>query len=104
MLRKLLCTALLTLLPLTSFAALSEQECITAAENVYAAQGILNQSPALFKQTHEQVLAGSPSDLGMSQELYELVTRAVSKLVPGSDPLKVGTAVFEGCKLNLKVI
>lgn len=103
MLKKLL-TVLLGAVLSFQVAALTKDECREAAENLFAAQNILNVNPTLFKETHEGILADKPESYGWSPELYEFITKLASKLKPGNDPQKVGKAVFEGCVAKLEAV
>lgn len=94
---------LLGLLFAASFSAFAfdKQECAVLAANVAAAQNVLNQDPALFKEVHETVKKTDPAKFGMSKDLMAQVIRMVETLKPGADPNMVGEIVFEGCNAKL---
>lgn len=84
--------------------ALDKEECTEAAENIFAAQNVLNSNPAQFKAIHESILADKPESYGWSPELYEFITKLAGKLKPGNDPKKIALVVFEGCLAKAKAI
>jgi hypothetical protein len=104
-LRKLLLAVLLSLavLPFQAL-AFTQDECAEAAQNVYAAQTLLNASKEIFDAATAKVESAPASDLEWSEELKSFILSIAKKLKPGADPQKVGMAVFEGCKANLKAI
>lgn len=80
--------------------AFTEEECATAAENVFQAQAILNENKALFDETHKKIKATPASEFKWSQALKTFITSTVDKLKPGGDPVKAGNAVFVGCQTS----
>jgi hypothetical protein len=105
MLRKLLASALLflALLPFSA-SAFTNSECTELAEQLFAAQSVLNQSKEHFDAATAVIEQTPASEMGISDEFKQYMLSIAKKLKPGSDPQKVGMAVFEGCKANLKAI
>jgi hypothetical protein len=87
-----------------SAAAFSRDECAEAAQTVYAAQQVLNQSQVAFNAATAEVEAMPAEQLEWSEELKAYILSIVKKLKPENDPQKVGMAVFEGCKAGLKAV
>lgn len=79
----------------------SDQECAELAEQVFAAQSLLNTSPDVFAALSEKVAAQGEIE-GMNPELYAILMAVVKKMRAGDDPKKVGMVVFYGCKNALK--
>jgi hypothetical protein len=102
--KKLLLAACLAVLPILTQASLSKAECQIAAQNVYNAQGVLNEDRAMFDTVTAQIEAAPAATYEWSEELKTYILSLAKKLKEGDDPLKVGTAVFQGCMAKLKAI
>ena len=90
------------LLSFSSLSSMSKAECQTAAEQIYSAQGLLNVSPEVFKQTHALVQATPAEEMGVTQELKDFIVSLANKLKPGMDPQSAGMATYQGCLAKLK--
>jgi len=75
-------------------------ECKEIAENVFAAQSILNIDKSSLDETHAGVKATPAKELGWSEEQKEKILAIVDSLKPGQDPQKVGMAVFNACRMS----
>jgi hypothetical protein len=104
MLKKVILWTCLAVLPILSQASLSKAECQIAAQNVYNAQGVLNEDKAMFEAVTAQVEAAPAATYEWSEELKVYILSIAKKLKEGDDPQKVGTAVFQGCMAKLKAI
>lgn len=88
---------LLLALASLSASAFTKEECNIAGVNMFYAQMLLNEDPALFAQTAKEVKATSAADLDWSEELKRFIVGLADTLKKGKDPKAVGQAVFDAC-------
>jgi hypothetical protein len=93
---KVLVACLLAVLPLVTL-AFDKHECMEIAQNVAAAQEVMNKSPEVFVQVHDKIKATPAAELEWTQKEKDAIIGIVDLLKPGNDPEKVGSAVYESC-------
>jgi len=102
--KKLLTSVFIFLFMSVAQASLSKDECLGAAQEVYAAQNVLNADKALFDMVTSKIKDTPAEAMGVSQEFKDFVLGLVSKLKAGGDPETAAKAAHQGCLAKLKAI
>jgi hypothetical protein len=97
-LKAVLLTAALSLSLLGTASAFTNRECAFIAEQVYAAQGLLNEDKAEFEAVKKALTQAGPEGTGIPKEIFDKVMAIVGSLKQGPDPEKMGMAAFEVCR------